>query len=113
MGVRSAVLYGANPSETLRNVLHTDGVSPPPFARSAREGEKVRPCVVTSLINYIRWWGAESVPTLNKMRNILIFFCEDVGVVEFTCNVNSINKIFLNLFSDNILSDLDVTDACS
>jgi len=85
------------------------GFHHPPFvARSAREGEKVCPCVVISLINYIRWWGAESVLTLNKMCNTL---CEDVGVVEFTCDVNNINKIFLNMFSDSVLSDLDVMDA--
>jgi len=67
--------------------------------------------VVTSLIKYIRWWGAEGVPTLNKMCNIPIFFCEDVGVVEFPCDVDYIDKIFLDLFSDSVLSDLDVVDA--
>jgi len=66
---------------------------------------------VTSLINYIRWWGAESVPTLNKMCNILIFLCEDVRVVEFTCDVDNINYIFLNLPSDSVLSDLNVANA--
>ena len=91
--------------------LQTDRVSPPPFARSAREGMKVRPCEVTSLINYIRWWSAQGVSTLNKMCNILIFFREDVRVVEFSCDEHYIDKIFLDLFSNSVLSDLDVADA--
>ena len=89
----------------------SDGVSPPPFARSAREGMKVRPWAVTSLINYIRWWSAQGVSTLNKMCNILIFFREDVGVVEFTCDVDYIDKIVLDLLSHSVLSDLYVAYA--
>ena len=48
---------------------------------------------------------------MNKICNILIFLCEDVRVVEFTCDVDNINKIYLDLFSDSVLSDLDVADA--
>jgi len=47
---------------------------------------------------------------LLKVSNVFIFLCEDVGIVQMSCNVLSFDKIFLNLFSDSVFPNLNVSN---
>ena len=45
----------------------------------------------------------------NEMRCIFIFFCKEVGKIDFAGDMVDIDKVRLNRFSDRVFSDLYVT----
>eukprot|EP00979_Chaetoceros_neogracilis_P000491 scaffold111_cov201-Chaetoceros_neogracile.AAC.4 len=102
---------GMTSSDSQGMAYRPDRVSAPPFARSARERKKVSGQRVRTRYLYYRWRDNKSVPTPLKMRDIFIFFCEDVGIIKAACNVLHFNEFFLNLFSDGVFADLDISDS--
>jgi len=54
---------------------------------------------------------AESVSAGLEMSDIFIFFGEGVGVVEAACDVFDFHKIVLDLFSNCLFSNLNISYA--
>ena len=56
----------------------------------------------------LRLGNTERVSVRREMANVFVFLGEDVWVVESACNVLNFYEIVLNLFSDGVLTNLNV-----
>ena len=58
-------------------------------------------------------WMHYQIPKFSKMSSVLYFFGKQVSNIDFTNNTLNGNKVFFNLFTNHILTHLDVAKTLS